>query len=267
VPGKRQQIRLLARRELATVARTPGYAVLAVALASIALAVVWAGGVAGYVPAALDLLTPIELLVSAAAVVLGHRVFVTDRRSGEASVRETFPVSARTVVLGVFLGRGVALAAGVALALAPPAALVAASGGGATLAVSHGGVDSVLLYLRFLALTTLFGLSILAVSLAASAVAGKVRSGVALAAGLWLALAVGADLALVAGVGRGILGSDALVTLLAASPTGAYRGLVLETVVGAATPATLGAAAAGPSLLGLVAWTGCALWVAARGLR
>ena len=268
MPTERERLELVARRELLTVARARGYLAFAVVAAFVALGVAWLGGTSGYVPTALDLLAPVELLVAAAGVVLGYRVFVSDRQSGEASVRSTFPVATRTVVLGTFLGRGVALAVGVALALLPPMALVWSGGGGSGLAASHSGADSALLYLRFVALATLFGLSVLSVALAASALAGRTRSGVALAAGLWLVVAVGADLAMIAGLGDDRLAGDAIVALLAASPTGAFRGLVLETVVDAATSATLAAAATVPSVVGLVVWVvaplGVATWALGR---
>jgi ABC-2 type transport system permease protein len=267
VPTERERLELVARRELRTVVRARGYLLFAVVAAAVALGVARVGGTSGYVPTVLDLLAPVELLVAAGGVVLGYGVFVADRRSGEASVRSTFPVATRTVVLGTFLGRGVALAAGVALVLAPPMVLVWSEGGGSGLAASHSGADSALLYLRFVALATLFGLSVLSVALAASALAGRTRSGVVLAAGLWIAVAVGADLALIAGLGDDFLGGDALVYLLAATPTGAFRGLILETVVDAATSATLAAAATGPSLVGLAAWVVAPLGVATWALH
>jgi ABC-2 type transport system permease protein len=262
-----RQTALLARREARTVARAPGYAGLCVAAAAVALGVVVVTGASRFVPAVLDLLAPVELLVSAGAVALGHRVFLADRRSGEASLRATFPVTPRTVAVGVFLGRAVALAAGVLLALAPAGVFVALTGPDSGLVATHRGADSPLLYLRFVALATMFGLSVLAASLGVSALASRGRRAVALALATWLLLAVGVDVALVAGVGRGALDPGTLASLLAASPTGAFRGLVLETVADVAASGTLDAAARWPSLVGLAGWVLAGLWVTIRGLR
>lgn len=268
MPAVRTLLARFARREVVTVARTPALWVLAAALGVVAVGVAWTseGATAGYLPVVVDLLTPVELLVPVVSFAFGYRALVDDRGRGELEVLSTFPSRPRTVVAGVFAGRAAAVAVAVAVALAPVLALVWAADADAALAASHGGADSPLLFLRFAALSTLYALVALALSLAASARSRGTRGVIAVLAATWLALGFGADLGLLVAVDQGLVGDDALRLLLALSPAGAYRGLVLRTVVNAAAATTVDAAAPLASLLSLLGWLVGSLAVAAEGL-
>ena len=141
---------------------------------------------------------------------------------------ETYPVSSRTYVLGVFLGRAVALVAilGVPL-LAAWAYLATTTPETPTLFAIRRGGDSPIAFARFLLLTLVFGLAVLALS----ALAGSRRSALVLAGAGLVAVVVLFDLLVLRGFTAGVIPDGALLAVLALSPTSAYRGLVLETVL------------------------------------
>lgn len=247
-------------RELGTVARTRAYLALAVGFWVAVVGLAWAGGVKGYVPIALNLLTPMEILVPVLAFALGYRAISTDARSGELEVLQTFPVTRGEFVLGVFLGRAGALLAVLLVPLAVVMLLVAALGGAATTVIAtHGGTDSPLLFVRFAVLTAGFGLVALAVAIALSAGWRRRRGADAAAVAVLLVLVVGLDLAVVAGLATGVVGAGALEWVLALSPASAYRGLVLETVVRPLAGEGLPAARPAANLAGLLVWFAGAL--------
>ncbi|TKX45041.1 MULTISPECIES: copper ABC transporter permease [unclassified Halorubrum] len=245
------------RRELVTVRRTPGYAVLAAGLLVVlaGLVAVGGGGATGFVPAVVDLLLPAEVLVPLLAVVLGYRSLFADAASGELSVIRTYPVSATGYVLGVLLARTVAL---VALVGGPFALvgtyvwLTAAPDTG--IFATHAGVDSPVLFVRFIALVVPFGAAYLALSAAVSTVATSRRSAVALALLALLGGVLAGDLAVLRSLSAGaspggIAGSVAL------SPNGAFRGLVFEHVIGVAFAPEGGFVQTGRAVASLVGWT------------
>jgi len=191
------------------------------ALAAVLVGIAWVGGGvrAGFVPTVVDLLTPLELLVPIVAVAFGYRAILGDRRRGELDVLDTYPIAPRELVLGVYVGRAVGLLGTVVV----PLLLV----GGAVFVgreepfsryASHAGADSPILFARFVALTALFALSILAVALAISALVSGTRSALALSVVALVVLLVGLDLALVYGFTNGYLADSSLVHALAVSP-------------------------------------------------
>ncbi|WP_254767457.1 ABC transporter permease [Salinilacihabitans rarus] len=269
-PGSARLVGTVLDREVRTVVRTPAFSLLAAALAAVLLGIAWTGGGigAGYVPTAVDLLTPLELLVPAVAFAFGYRAILAADRRGELDVLETYPVSPREFVLGVYLGRAVGLVVAVGLPLAVVAAAVALSGTDVTpIYATHEGVDSPLLFARFAALTVGFALASLAVAVAVSALATATRGAIALAAIALVGLLVGLDLALVYGFGAGVVGESSLVYSLALSPLSAYRGLVLETAVVVASGTGPRAASPAASALGLLLWTAASLAVATLAVR
>jgi ABC-2 type transport system permease protein len=108
-----------------------------------------------------------------------------------------------------------------------------------------------------------FGAAVLSVAVAVSAVSGTVRTALALAVLVWVAVALGADLGVIAGVVTESLGDEAVVWLTSLSPNTAFRGLVLETVVGVASGGVR-ATSVPASVLSLVLWTVAPLVVAVR---
>ncbi|MFB1064684.1 ABC transporter permease [Natrinema sp. H-ect4] len=269
-PDSGSRIERVVVRELRTVSRTRTFVVLGAALAAVLVGIAWVGGGvrAGFVPTVVDLLTPLELLVPIVAVAFGYRAILGDRRRGELDVLDTYPIAPRELVLGVYVGRAVGLLGTVVV----PLLLV----GGAVFVgreepfsryASHAGADSPILFARFVALTALFALSILAVSLAISALVSGTRSALALSVVALVVLLVGLDLALVYGFTNGYLADSSLVHALAVSPLSAYRGLVFESAV--VTASGTGPRTASPvaSLLGLASWTGASLAVATWAIQ
>ena len=251
----RSALLAVAGRELGTVVRTRSSVALAAVYALLVVGVAWTAGLSGYLSATLDLLAPMEALVPALALAFGYRSVYDDARSGELDVIRTYPVSRAGFVLGVYLGRLAPLLVVVATPFVAVAVLVAVGGGaGSSVIASHGGADTWVLLVRFAVLTELFAAVALAVALVVSTVARSLRGAIALGVAAAVALVVGFDLGIVAALGAGPVGEGSLQWLLAASPNSAYRGLVLQTVLGAVTTLPTPAASAPANLLGLLAW-------------
>ncbi|ELZ50241.1 copper ABC transporter permease [Halorubrum coriense DSM 10284] len=248
---------LVFRRELATVRRTPGYAVLAVGLLVVlgGLVAVGGGGATGFVPAVVDLLLPTEVLVPLLAVVLGYRALFADAASGELAVIRTYPVSAAAYVLGVLLARTAALVALVGGPFALVGAYVWLTAAPDTgIFATHAGVDSPLLFVRFLALVVPFGAAYLSLSAAVSVVATSRRSALALAVLALLAGVLGGDLAVLRSLSAGASPSG-IAGSIALTPNGAFRGLVFEHVIGVAFAPEGGFVQSGRAVASLVGWT------------
>lgn len=247
----------VAVRELVTVARSRASLVLlaGVALVTLGIALV-GGGEPNYLPTAVDLLLPLEFVVPAVAIALGYRTVVSDARRGELDILETYPVATWRYVLGVYLGRALTLVVilGVPLALVG-VFLATSSPSGPTLFATHRGVDSPLVFVRFVALTLVFGLAVLAMTLAASALAGSRRSALVLAVVVFALVVLGLDLLVVRGFAGGFVPAEQLTSVLALSPTSAYRGLVFETVVSTAVETDLQQASVSLSAASLGLWT------------
>ncbi|MDR9431235.1 MAG: hypothetical protein RI568_11135 [Natronomonas sp.] len=251
----------VAWRELSTVARTRSYLFLSVGLLAVFAGILRAGGGigGGYVPAAVDLLLPLELLVPLVAVALGYRAFSGD--NDDRSVLRTYPVSNASLVSGVFAGRLVGLAGIVGGPLAVVGVAVSLVGGPESRVFAvHRGIDSPVLFVRFIALTICFGAVVLAMTMAAAVVVRTGRAALAAALAILVAVVAGGDLLVLAGVTADSIGDEFLETALAVSPNAAYRGLVLETVVGVATD-TGRAIDVTAAIAGLFAWTASSLAV------
>jgi hypothetical protein len=259
------------RRELSTAVRTPGYGVLALGLLAVlgGIVAVGGGGGTGFVPAVVDLLLPTEVLVPLLAVALGYRALLSDAASGELAVIRTYPVGVSSYVLGVLLARLVALLAIVAIPFALVGGYVWFTAAPDTgIYATHAGVDSPLLYVRFVALVALLGAAFLSLSAALSAVASTRRSALALALLALVAGVLGGDLAILRSLAAGASPAG-LPTQLALTPNGAFRGLVFETVIGVAFAPDGGVVDVGRAVGSLVGWTlgGGAVAVASLAFR
>lgn len=270
-PDSKRILRTIVGRELRTIVRTRTFYVLGIAFAAVVLGIAWVGGSvqAGYVPTLVDLLTPLELLVPVVAIAFGYRAILGDEQRGELDVLKTYPVSNREIVLGVYVGRAIGLLTAVVVPLVAAAAMVVLfEDDGLSVYATHSGADSPILFVRFIVLTMLFALAVLAVAIAISAAVSGTRSALALSVVALVILLVGLDLALVFGFSAGMIGDAELVYSLAVSPLSAYRGLVFESAIVVA--AGTGPAAASPiaSLVSLAVWTigslGFATWVLNR---
>ena len=69
----RERLFAVADRELTTVVRTPAYVLAAAGFVVVVLGLALASGLTGYVPLAVDLLAPVEVLVPLLAVAFGYR--------------------------------------------------------------------------------------------------------------------------------------------------------------------------------------------------
>lgn len=245
----------VAEREFRTALRNRSLLALAGVFVAVVVGFAWTSGPAGYLPLALDLLTPVELLVPALAFAVAYRSVLEDRRNGELAIVRTYPVSRSTYVVGVYLGRAACLLPVVLVALGLAGVLVPVLGGAQSeVLATHRGIDSTVVYVRFVVLTGVYSLVALAVGVAISAVARSGRSAAGAAVGGFLLLTVGIDLGIVGGLATGLFGERALGLVLSVSPTSAYRGLVLGSVLDLATTAGVRTANPVASLLGLFAW-------------
>jgi len=206
------------------------------------------------VPAVVDLLLPTEALVPLVGVVLGYRALLSDGASGELAVIRTYPVRVSEYVAGVLLARTVALVAvvgvpyavvgaGVWLTVAPDTGIFA----------THAGIDSPVLYLRFLAFVLLLGAAYVSLAAAVSALAASRRSAIALGVLALVAGVLGGDLLLLRSLGGGA--SPATISgSLALAPNGAFRGLVFEHVIGVAFAPEGGFVSTNRAVGSLVGW-------------
>jgi len=255
--GRLSGVATVFRRELATVIRTPGYGVLAVGLlvALGGLLAAGGGGATGFVPAVVDLLLPTEALVPLVAVVLGYRALLTDAASGELAVIRTYPVRVGEYVAGVLLARTVALVAVVGVPYAVIGGVVWLTAAPDTgIFATHSGVDSPLLYLRFLAFVLLLGAAYVSLAAAVSALAASRRSAIALGVLALVGGVLGGDLVLLRSLAAGA-SPTTVPASIALAPNGAFRGLVFEHVIGVAFAPEGGFVATGLAVGSLVGWT------------
>jgi ABC-2 type transport system permease protein len=229
-------VQAVTARELMTTVRSRATLVLLAGVAVVTAGVgIAGGGEPDYLPTVVDLLLPMEFLVPAVAVALGYRTVVADARRGELEVIRTYPVAAWRYVVGVYLGRALAFVSVVGLPLALVGGYLAmTSTEPSPVFATHSGVDSPLVFVRFVALTLAFGLVVLAMTVAASALAGSRRSALVFGVVLFALVVLAIDLLVVRGFADGIVPEQQLRTVLAASPASAYRGLVFEAAISTA---------------------------------
>lgn len=257
------------RREIATIARTPGYSVLPLGLFAVlgGIVAVGGGGTTGFVPAVVDVLLPAELLVPLVAVVVGYRALLTDTASGEIAVIRTYPVTVTGYVGGILLARLVAV---LVIVLIPFGLigvyiwLTAAPDTG--IFATHTGVDSPVLYLRFLALVAGLGAVFLTLSAAISALVSSRQSAIALAVIALVAGTLGGDLAILRGLTSGTAPSE-ISAQLVRTPNGAFRGLVFEYVIGVSFTPDTSVVAASRAVASMVGWTALGVGVSVITVR
>lgn len=258
---------VVAQRELETLARTRTVLLLGTGYVVVVLALFLGSGTGGYIPAVLDLLTPMEVLVPALAFAFGYRAVLADATRGELETLRTYPLDRTTFVVGVFVGRLAGFLPVVLVPLLAAGGLVAVGGPEqVSVLAGHGTVDTPVLYLRFVTLTVAFATVSLAAAVAVSAAARSTREALALAVALVLALVVGFDATIVAALAGGLVGPDSLSTLAGLSPNSAYRGLVFGLAVGETYVQAAPLANPLTSALGLLGWFVGSLTVAVRAV-
>jgi len=257
-------------RELRTAARTRSYYLFGLAVGGVLLGLTLGGGGAatGYIPTVVDLLLPLEVLVPILAVAIGYRAIPSDLDRGEVAMVDTYAVSPATYVGAVYLGRAAVLSAIVGVALVAVGIVVAVVAAPDTgVFATHSGVDSPILFGRFLILTLLFGNALVAVVLLASVAVASARTAIVAAIGAVLVGVVGGEAAILLGVLDGMFNEATLRLVLGFVPNSAYRGLVFETVIGVLSAGESGYASPLIGMIGLVLWTVASLGAAARLLR
>lgn len=247
--------------ELRTVGRSRIYVGLAVGFTLLLVGLAVLSGASAYVPLALTLLTPIELLVPILAAALGYRSILGDRERGELPVLRTYPVTREEYVGGVYLGRLTALLVTVVGPLLVVGFAVPVVGGAPTFLPQPAGLDSPVLYLRFVVLSGAFSAVMLAVMILLSALVENSRRGLVLAIFLLLVLVIGIDLAAVVGLASGL--GNAAASLAVVSPNSAYRALVIALVVKPVTTTPSAPVAPFVSSVMLLFWFGGTLTTAA----
>ncbi|MFB6102488.1 MAG: ABC transporter permease [Haloplanus sp.] len=220
-------------REVVTIRRTRAYLGLASVFFLLVVAIVLASGVSGYVPLVLSLLTPVELLVPLLAGALGYPAIVSERQRDELDIHQTYPVTRGEYAVGVYLARLLSLLVSIVVPLSVVAVAVPLFGRAPTFLPQSTGLDSPILYLRFVVLTAVLGAVTLAIFHLVSAVARDERRGLVAVLVALLILVFGFDAASV--VGLGFDGGAASATLALLSPNGAYRTLVLSLAVAPVT--------------------------------
>jgi ABC-type transport system involved in multi-copper enzyme maturation permease subunit len=250
----RTALRAVIRRELRTLARTRVHLLLAGGFVLAVVGLVWVSGSTGFVPTALSLLTPLEVLLPLLTAAFVYRAVLGDRERGELALIRTYPTRIRTYVAGVYLGRVTALLGAVLVPLLIVLVMVALGSVESTFLVQHSGLDSPVLFVRFAVLTALFVAVLAAIFTALSSVVRVLRRGVAVAVAVVVLLVVGLDLLIVAGLATDLLPESALPVVLTLTPNGAYRSLVLETVVAPVVTSPVRAGAPVPAVLALLAW-------------
>lgn len=244
-PGDADRLLTVFRRELRTMRRSRVYPALALGYALVVFGIAVVSGVTSYVTLALTLLTPLELLVPVLAASFGYRAVLLDRERGELSVIRTYPLSRESYVGGVLLARLAVLLVTVLVPLALVGLTVPFLGGAETFLPQPAGLDSPVLYGRFLVLTAVFATVFLALVVSFSTSVGDTRRALVGAVLLVLGLSFGADVAAIASLASDLV--PGVPGLTAFTPNGVYRLFVLAFVVG---PVRTGHVGAGATLLG-----------------
>ena len=253
----RDRFATVVTRELWTIWRSRTYLELAGGFTGLLVGIAVLSGATAYVPLVLTLLTPVELLVPVLAAALGYRSILGDRERGKLAVVRTYPVTRGEYVGGVYLGRLTGLLVAVMGPLLVVGFTVPLVGGAPTFLPQPAGLDSPVLYLRFVALTGVFSAVMLAIIMALSATVGTSRRGLIVAIVLILILVIGVDLAAIVGLTSGVGSSATVVAVL--SPNSEYRALVMALVLKPVTTTALATVASLTSGMLLVLWLGGAL--------
>ncbi|NUE03954.1 ABC transporter permease [Halorubraceae archaeon YAN] len=245
-------------RELKTAMRTRVYYLITAGVIGLLLALTAGGGGAatGYVPTVVDLLLPLEVLVPVLAIAIGYRSVVSDLERGELAVLKTYDVPSSVYVFAIYAGRAVVLSVILGSGLLATLLLVSFSSGPDTsIFATHTGLDSPLLFARFIVLTLVFALALLAIVLLMSVAAQSTLTAIALAVGAVVLVVVGGDAAIILGLTDGWIAEADLLNALAIAPNSAYRGAVFETVIAVTAASESGYGSPFASVSGLFVWT------------
>lgn len=165
------------------------FAALSLALASVALAGTGRFGMAGFGRTSASLVNLVLLIVPLMGLTLGAAALAGERERGTLEALLSQPIGRGEVLLGKFLGLGVAIAGALAAGLGTTAAVLGARGASANW-VQFGGLFG---------LSVLLGWSMLSVGFLISSLARKTTVALGAAIFVWLAFVFLGDLGLIGG--------------------------------------------------------------------
>lgn len=258
-----EQLMTVFQREVRTLWRTRLVWILAFGFFVVILGTGLVGGAGGYVPLSLSLMTPLELLIPVLAAGLGYRAILADRERGEVHILRTYPIAPETFIGGVYLGRLAAMLSITIASLLITGILVPLLNPSPASLQQTAGLDSPLLYFRFIVFTAVFAAVVLAVMLLLSATVRNARRGIVMTVVTVSTIAVGFDLVIILGLAGNLVAMESLPGYLALSPGSAYRGLVMGFVVAPAVTRAVDLVVPVLSLVGLLLWGFLSLTTAA----
>ena len=188
-----QNVFILAEKELRDARRNRWFLLYTVAFTALSLALAWlalagAGnyGLAGFGRTSASLINLILLIVPLMGLTLGAMALAGEREQKTLLYLLAQPVSQAELLLGKFLGLGLALIAALSLGFGLSALPIAFAGDGAQVGV----------YVQLLALGSLLAVASLSVGIFVSALTRSGSTAVGVSLFLWLALAFFGDLGL-----------------------------------------------------------------------
>ena len=243
-------------REFATIVRNRVYGLIALGFVLSILSLTLIGSMSGYVVVVLNLLVPLEVLVPVLCAAFGYRTLLADRESGELDILRTYPLRGTVHIAGILFSRAVPVVLAIIGAFVFVGVLIPVvnEGAGGQYLLRRTTYNGVVLFVRFVILTSVAATVFLAIVIAISAAASQSQRVVVLAVFLVFGVAIGFDLVVVSGFVKTIFGFRIPSWTLALTPTSAYRGLVLESVVKPASASPTRSGSAILNVLGLIIW-------------
>jgi Cu-processing system permease protein len=230
------------------------FAVLALALSWLGMAALGAVGVARFGRTAASLTNLVMLAVPLMGLLLGASAIATERERGTLLPLMAQPLTPGELLLGKFLGQGLALAAAVCLGFGLSALVLG----------WRAGPDELGVFFHLLVWTLGLGLASLSVGIAGSVVARHQATALAAALAIWVVLVFVSDLGLMASALVFDLSPAALFWLAVVNPVQAFKLLALLGAHGRVdllgTPALYVADALGPRATPLLALV-LGLWI------
>ncbi|MFB6254403.1 MAG: hypothetical protein ABEI06_07330 [Halobacteriaceae archaeon] len=256
------QFRTILAREFRTIRRRRQTWLLAGGVILLFLGISLLSNALGYVPLVLSLQTPVEIIIPVITATIGYRSLLEDRERHEDQLIQTYPVDPLTYVGAIYVARAALvigiIVGGLLVAGLPVVFLLPET---PTL-IRTSGFDSPIFYFRFITLSVLYSMSVLAVFMMLSAlVSGRQQALIVAVIGVGM-ITVGLDLALILGLARDFVGGDMLSILLALSPASAYRGLIMTYVVSPVVISTTPAGIPFLNVISLLLWLGISLAIA-----
>lgn len=218
--GSASPILVLARKEVRDALRNRWFilyalcfAVLSLALASLALAGTGRLGLAGFGRTAASLVNLVLLIVPLMGLTIGSAALAGERERGTLEALLAQPVIRTEVLAGKFLGAAAALLGALALGLGSTAVVLALRGSSAHLAS----------YAALFGLSVMLGWAMLAVGFLISSIARRTTFALGVAIFVWLALVFLGDLGLMGGALTLRLSSSELLALALINPLQVFK--------------------------------------------